>query len=107
MENTPSPVAVAYLRIHIWSFVLASALTALILGIIAWPIHAMMMAHAAARAGAYGGWQGGMGPHAPMMLHHNLGPMHAIALVVVMVWAGVGAAILSALYNAFVGSRKV
>lgn len=106
MENTSAPVAVAYLRIHVWAFVLASALTALILGIIAWPIHAWMMARAAARYGAYGGWHDGAGAHAPMMMHHSFGPMHAIGLIVVMIWAGVGAAILGALYNAFVGGRK-
>jgi hypothetical protein len=106
VENTPSPVAVAYLRIHIWAFVLASALTALILGIIAWPIHALMMARAAARYGTYGAWHGGAGPHGSMMMYHGLGPMHAIGLIVVMLWAGVGAAILGALYNAFVGGRK-
>jgi hypothetical protein len=105
VENTPAPVTQAYLRLHVWSFTLASALTALILGIVAWPIHAMMMARAA-RFHAYGGgWQPGMGPHPPMMLHHSFGPMHAIALIVIMVWVGIGAAILAALYNAFVGRR--
>lgn len=105
MENTPSPVVRAYLQIHIWSFSLASALTALILGIIAWPIHAMMMARHSARYGTYGGWQGQAGPHAPMMMQHNMGPMHLVGIIVILVWAGVGAAIFAALYNAFVGRR--
>jgi hypothetical protein len=38
-------------------------------------------------------------------VHQNVGPIHAILLIVLMVWAGVGAAILGALYNAFVGRK--
>lgn len=108
MENTPSPSPTSlYLRLNVWGLALASALTTVILGLIAWPIHAMMMAHAAARYGTYGGpWQGmPSGPHAPMMMHPGLGAWHFFGLIIVMIWAGVGGAILAALYNAFIARR--
>jgi hypothetical protein len=102
VENTPSPLPSPNLRLQVWPFALASALTALILGIIAWPIHAMMMARAAARYSMSGGmWRGPAGAHAPMLVHHAMGPWHLLGIIVVMVWVGVGAAIFAALYNAF------
>lgn len=107
MENAPPPpVAGPFLRLHVWSLALASALTALILAIIAWPIHAMMMARAAVRYGTYGGWQGPAGAHAPLMMHHTMGPWHLLGVTVVMVWAGIGGAIVAALYNAFIGRSR-
>jgi hypothetical protein len=109
MENAPSAAPPAasrvYARLHVWSLSLASALTTLLLGLIAWPIHAMMMARAAARYGMYTGpWRGMAGPHAPMM-HPALGSWHLLGLVIVLIWAGIAAAILAALYNAFIPKR--
>jgi len=104
MENpSSSSAAVLYMRLHVWSFALACAITALLLGLIAWPIHAMMMARAAVKYGAYRGpWHNMAGPHAPMMMHHGFGAWH---LLIFMVAAGVGGAILAALYNAFAVRR--
>ncbi len=107
MENTSSfSATTVYTRLHVWSFALAAAITTLILGLIAWPIHAMMRARAAVNYGMYGGpWHGMAGPHAPLMTHPGFAGSHFLGLIIVMVCAGVGAAILAALYNAFAVRR--
>jgi hypothetical protein len=108
MENAPSSpspsVPRVYVQLHVWGLTLAAAVTTLILGLIAWPFHAMMMTRAATRYGMYGAPPGLAGPHAPLM-HAGLGPWHLLGIVIVCIWAGIGAAILAGLYNAFTPKR--
>lgn len=40
-----------------------------------------------------------------MVAHPGFGGWHLLGLIIFMVWAGVGAAILAALYNAFAVRR--
>ncbi len=100
---SPSPTTPpGYVRVHVWSATLAAAVTALLLGLIAWPIRAALWAH----AWRHGAWRGMTGaPAHPMMAHpmlfHPMAGVHLLAIVVVAIWAGIGGAVFAALYNAF------
>jgi hypothetical protein len=97
MQESPQPV---YLRFHVWGFTVASAVAAAVLCLLTLPVH--MWKHQ--RYAGYGMLHGGPGAYpgaGPAMMHHaGFGLWPLWALILVVLWAGIGGAIFAAVYNA-------
>ncbi len=100
-----SPSIPSYVRLNVWGLTVASAVTALLLGLISWPLHAMMWMNRMGGYGMHGPGYPMPGPGYPMMQGGYFGVWHLELLVIVAVWAGIGGAALAAIYNA-VGAKR-
>lgn len=129
-EPTPAP---PFQRLHVWSLTLSFAITTLIIGLLTLP--AVLIARRAheepfegsppwaapgaspqplpGASGAPRPWEGpywhhGWGGPYPMLLqhHHPLSPaFHVLVIVSMAILAGIGGAIIAALYNAFLPKK--
>jgi hypothetical protein len=102
--QTPSPLV--WQRLNVWGFTVASATAAVVLCIVTLPLHIWMRHHWT----PYGMMHGGgayTSPGYPMMHHAGFGLMHVVvALVMVAVFAGIGGAVVAAVYNAMLRERR-
>ena len=99
-QSEPQPAA--FLRLNVWGVTLSSALTALIVLILSFPLHLM---HQRSMAGARGGGPDFGAPH-PMMGGDGISVAFVlIALLLALVYGGVAGAIFASLYNAILNRR--
>ena len=101
MQN---PSHLSYLRLNVWGLTVGCAATTFLLGLISWPAHAIMWAH---RASVYGmpGAPGYPMRHGTYFEVSHFGVWHLGLLAIVALWAGIGGAILAAVYNAVAARR--
>lgn len=102
----PEQQPVGFLKLNVWGVTISSALTALIVVILSLPLHLMhqreMFGERAMGGGVYGA--PGMMPH-PAVGGGVAVTFVLVALLVVLVYGGVGGAIFAAIYNAILNRR--
>jgi hypothetical protein len=89
----------------VWGFTVASAVAAVVVTLLALPLH--LWKHQ--RYAMYGAMHSGAGQYPggyPTAMHHaGFGLWPVFAIILVAVWAGIGGAIVAAVYNAMVRER--
>lgn len=100
MQQPNQPVL---LRLGVWAFAVASAVAAAALCILTLPVHLWMHERFAGYGMMHGGGYPGAGPW--MMHQGGLGLWPLWALILVSLWAGIGGAIVAAVYNTVVQRR--